>query len=120
MDGEDHVIDPFTFEQYALDKVSFFSHPDPLQQPHGSNIARIYRSKYSIFAKFDKKVIQQRSQGFGRIASPLGLRGPRNSKFCVTWLGFECPETAIANQFAAGEEDDPNLIPRSRPARISS
>jgi hypothetical protein len=98
--------------------MSFFSHPDPLQQPHGSNITRIYRAKYPIFAKCDKEVIQQGSQGFGRIASPLELRCQRNSNLGLTWLGFEYVETTITDQFAAGEEDDPDLIPGSRSARL--
>ena len=72
-----------------------------------------------MFAKCEKKVIQQCAQGFGGVASPLELRGQRNPNLCVTWLGFEYPETAIADQFATGGEDDPDLIPQSRSARLS-
>jgi hypothetical protein len=36
----------------------------------------------------------------------------------MTGLGFEYLKTAIADEFAAREEDNPNLIPRTRSSPI--
>src|SRR5580704_8674970 len=62
--------------------------------------------------------MQQGLQGFAGIAFSLDLRGQGDANFRLSRLGFEYAKSAIADQLAAREEKNSNLIPASRRARL--
>jgi hypothetical protein len=67
-----------------------------------------------MFFQRDQQIIQDRVQGFRGIAFSLKLRCERDTNFGLLRVAFEHAETAVADQFAACEKKDSNLIPRAR------
>ena len=55
--GEDHVIDPLSFEPKAPYKVGLISHSYPLHQLDRSKITRVHRPKGAMFSQVRKKII---------------------------------------------------------------